>query len=244
MLTLEEASLIGLINVTRDDDAFGIHAFARRYGEAPHAMRAEGLLDVHMDEVLSGRWSGRATVVADLLSGGHHPYDGATTVDRLGAAMLAHHGVDPATMCAIALRMDGPMTVVRRIERGRAATRIGFDDLGHSTEPLATVEAASDLDAPHDETCGVVMHLTGIDVATTRGHLGFANAPSLIQAGLGASRARWVSDLVDHPVLSRWHLPITGRDDDPPNGEGPILTFDARSVCALGEEELATMQAG
>lgn len=242
MLTLEEGSLIGLINASCRDDAFGIHAFARTYGDAPHAMRAAGLLDVHMHEVLSGRWSGRGEVVADLVSGRHLPYEGAMTVDRLGASMLAHHGVDPAVMCAIALRMDGPMTAVRRIERGRVATRIGFDDVGHSTEPLATVEAAMDLDAPHDETCGVVMHMSGIDVATTRRHLGFANALSVIQAGLGSCRATCVADLVDHPVLSRWHLPITGRDDDPPYGEGPILTFDARGVPALGDDELATMR--
>jgi len=242
MLTLEEASLIGLINVTRTGDAFGLHAFARRYGDAPHAMRAAGLLDVHMDEVLSGRWSGRDAVVADLVSGRYHPYQGARIVDRLGATMLAHHGIDPAVMCAIALRMDGPMTAVSRIDRGRVATRIGFDDVGHVAEPLATVEAATDLDAPHDETCGVVMHLSGIDVATTRAHLGFANALSVIQAGLGSCRATCVADLVDHPVLARWHLPITGRDDDPPHGEGPILTFDARGVSTLGKDELATMR--
>lgn len=214
MLTLEEGSMIGLINATARGDRFGVHAHARDVGASAYGLHLAGGFGPHMTTVLRGEGEARERSTRHLLRHRYLHFDEQALLDEPSLALLVHAGLDPVVMCCIAAPMDGPMTVLRD---GR---------------PLLTIEAP---DETYDTLCLVVAHCGGIDVDLTRGRALFVDVPEAVKGAISMHGAAQLSDLVSHPVLNAWRLPVTGCSG---SGETPYISFDTPTFSRLSLREV------
>ena len=220
MLTLEEGSMIGLINATTRGDRFGVHEHARGHGVDAHRLHQAGGFGPHMTTVLRGEGEARERSTRHMLRHRYLHFDGQALLDEPSLALIMHAGLDPVVMCCIAAPMDGPMTVLRD---GR---------------PLLTIEAPEET---CDTLCLVVAHCGGIDVDLTRGQAIFVDVPEAVKGAISKHGAARLSDLVSHPVLDAWHMPVTGCSGPE---ETPYVSFDTPPFRKLSLREVIDGTAG
>jgi hypothetical protein len=178
-LGLGHSEIIGFINVTETDDVLRLHELAGMRGRTPYEINDAGGYNAHLDAVLSGRDDRCREALARMLGRAVH-----SIVDLASARLLLHAGIDPATACALALMVDGPVTIDR--------------DWDLPVVVNAPEEAC-------DPGCTVAMTFAG-DVSWNSEHgLRIGGLPDALAA---AAVGHPLSDYVDHPAFTGLSLTL------------------------------------
>lgn len=182
---LDPSEIIGLLNVTETgEDVLRLHEIATRLDKGPYDINDAGGYGAHLDAVLSGRDDRCREAIAGVIRRTSH-----SVVDLTSARLMLHAGIDPATACALALMVDGPVTITR------------------TWAPQVIVKAPEEA---CDPDCVVAMSLAhdiswNSDIGIRIGDLPIALA--------AAAHGRRLKDYVSHPVLDDHPLVLGGTDE-------------------------------